>query len=54
RSWSCSREKKEDIKAFEKQGPRAIEAGALGARFLCLCQRCQFGAEIITAESYSL
>ncbi|PNJ33196.1 KIAA0556 isoform 4, partial [Pongo abelii] len=54
RSRSCSREKKEDIKAFEKQGPRAIEAGALGARFLCLYQWRQFGAEIVPAESHSL
>lgn len=39
------------IKAFKGQGSRAAEAGALGARFLCLCQWGQFGAEDIPTES---
>lgn len=32
----------QDIKAFENQGPYAIETRALGAGVLCLCQRGQF------------
>ena len=41
----------QDTKAFESQGPCAAEAGTLGARFLCLCQWGQLGAEDITTES---
>lgn len=32
----------QDIKAFENEGPYAIETGALRAGVLCVCQRGQF------------
>ena len=44
----------QDIKAFESQGPHAVEAGAPGTRVLCLRQRGQFWTEDIPSESHPL